>query len=185
LNELSGITGVNGVNGGFVSRIVIQSDNRILIGGLFPLVNGQPRNSIARLMPDGALDESLQIVMDANSPYSLESSPIVDTIELQDGGRVICGGQQLYVNNGCPIPLLRRWLDRPSFMEGVKPANGTNVVTIRVPAGITNRIQFKTNLDDSAWIDLPGEIVGSANDAAVVTTDEVGNAKSRFYRLVR
>jgi uncharacterized delta-60 repeat protein len=41
-----------------VWSISLQDDGRILIGGLFQTVNGQPRNGVARLHPDGRLDES-------------------------------------------------------------------------------------------------------------------------------
>ncbi len=41
-----------------VETLVVQNDGRILIGGNFHGVGGQPRNHLARLHPDGSLDTS-------------------------------------------------------------------------------------------------------------------------------
>ena len=46
-----------GADGG-VSTIAVQSDGKIVVGGLFTLLGGQPRNYIGRLNPDGTLDTS-------------------------------------------------------------------------------------------------------------------------------
>src|SRR5688572_12795424 len=42
----------------WVQSIVVQSDGKILIGGYFTLVNGVSRNLIARLNPDGLVDNT-------------------------------------------------------------------------------------------------------------------------------
>jgi hypothetical protein len=41
---------------------------KVIVGGGFSSVGGQPRNSIARYMPDGALDPNFQIGLGANGP---------------------------------------------------------------------------------------------------------------------
>src|SRR5207249_7346380 len=41
-----------------ITDVVLQDDDRILICGTFTNVNGIARNRIARLRPDGSLDES-------------------------------------------------------------------------------------------------------------------------------
>jgi len=43
---------------GDLEAIAVQADGRILIGGQFSLVNGQPRQNLARLNADGSLDDS-------------------------------------------------------------------------------------------------------------------------------
>jgi len=45
---------------GSVHAIVIQPDGQILIGGVFATVNGVSMNHIARLNPDGSIDESFR-----------------------------------------------------------------------------------------------------------------------------
>jgi uncharacterized delta-60 repeat protein len=49
---LSGLSGPDNV----VNAIVIQPDNKIILGGAFANVNGTARNRLARLNPDGSLD---------------------------------------------------------------------------------------------------------------------------------
>ncbi len=43
---------------GRIHALTLQSDGRLLIGGYIQSYQGAPRNSVARLMPDGALDTS-------------------------------------------------------------------------------------------------------------------------------
>ena len=50
---------------GEVNAIAVQSDDKIIIGGNFEMVNGVPRNNIARLNADGSLDMNWN--PDANS----------------------------------------------------------------------------------------------------------------------
>jgi uncharacterized delta-60 repeat protein len=77
----------NIVFGPQVSAIVLQPDGKILIGGPFSVVQGQPRNSIARLNADGSLDTSF------SAPTSLSSK--VSSIALQPDGRIL-------INTGIP-----------------------------------------------------------------------------------
>ena len=44
------------------------------------------------------------------------------------------------------------------------------------------RVQFKTNLADSAWYDLSGDVTAAANTATKTDTT-LGNAQQRFYRI--
>src|SRR3954471_23305082 len=45
-------------SGAQVFAVALQPDGKILIGGAFASVEGQPRANVARLNPDGALDPS-------------------------------------------------------------------------------------------------------------------------------
>lgn len=67
-----------------VRSIVVQSDGRILIGGLFTSVNGSPLNNLARLLPTGALDSSFVPGVGGDRP--------VFTIALQSDGKILVGG---------------------------------------------------------------------------------------------
>lgn len=55
-----------------VESVILQPDGKILIGGRFTTVNGVRRNQIARLNPDGSLDESLngEVGRDPIPPFS-------------------------------------------------------------------------------------------------------------------
>src|SRR5262249_32304557 len=42
---------------GYVSTIALQADGKVVVGGLFSMVGGQPRTNLARVHPDGSLDQ--------------------------------------------------------------------------------------------------------------------------------
>lgn len=74
----------SGVNNS-VFAVAVQSDDRIVIGGLFTNVNGTERNGAARLNPDGNLDMSfLAAGSGANAPLY--------AIALQSDGKIVIGG---------------------------------------------------------------------------------------------
>jgi uncharacterized delta-60 repeat protein len=62
----------------------LQSDGKIIIGGVFTAYNGTARNRIARLNTDGTLDASFNPGTGADS--------IVLTTSLQSDGKIIIGG---------------------------------------------------------------------------------------------
>jgi uncharacterized repeat protein (TIGR01451 family)/uncharacterized delta-60 repeat protein len=68
-----------------IRTIALQSDEHILIGGLFTNVNGTARSRIARLNPDGSLDASFNPGVGAND--------FVSTIAIQPDNRILVGGQ--------------------------------------------------------------------------------------------
>jgi uncharacterized delta-60 repeat protein len=76
-----------GANGS-VNAIVLQSDGRIVVAGLFTLIGGggsgsTPRNRIARLHPDGSIDGS----------FDPDANGLVSAIAIQWDGAVLIGGE--------------------------------------------------------------------------------------------
>src|SRR5262249_9688143 len=72
---------------GWVNTLTLQADGKILMGGGFSAVNGQPRALIARLNADGTLDD--RFAPQASSGISFGS---VFTTGLQADGRILVGG---------------------------------------------------------------------------------------------
>jgi uncharacterized delta-60 repeat protein len=56
---------------GSVQRVLVQPDQSLIVQGQFNLINGIPVINMARLFPDGHLDESFQL--DQNESYQFES----------------------------------------------------------------------------------------------------------------
>ena len=68
-----------------VFAMALQSDGKVLIGGLFTAVNNAPRNRLARLNADGTLDTAfLAIAAGANNS--------VRAIAVQSDGSIVFGG---------------------------------------------------------------------------------------------
>jgi uncharacterized delta-60 repeat protein len=68
--------------GGNVSSIAIQPDGKILAGGPFSMMGGQPRNGIARLDPVTGLADS----------WNPNADGIIFTIALQPDGKILASG---------------------------------------------------------------------------------------------
>ncbi len=74
-----------------VRLVGVQEDGRILVGGFFTEFNGMVRNRVARLMPDGSLDDSFDVGAGANgSVYSMA---------VQSDGKILVGGSFSTFNN--------------------------------------------------------------------------------------
>jgi uncharacterized delta-60 repeat protein len=69
-------------NGYTMGVIVVQADGKILLGGDFTTISGQPRNHIARLNADGTLDTS----------FNPNANRSVETIAVQADGKILIGG---------------------------------------------------------------------------------------------
>ena len=65
-----------------ISASIVQPDGKMLIGGTFSSVLGQPRYNIARLNADGTLDASF-------NPFATGS---VECMALQADGKILIGG---------------------------------------------------------------------------------------------
>lgn len=73
--------------GGTVYAVAVQPDGKIVIGGLFNTVNQSPRNNLARLNPDGSLDDSF--VADSGAGiFGTVYALAVDSV-----GQIVVGGQ--------------------------------------------------------------------------------------------
>jgi uncharacterized delta-60 repeat protein len=67
-----------------VRAVAIQPDGRVVVAGFFTRFNGVPRNRIARLLPDGGLDESF----DPGAGLSDNAHIVL----LQSDGKILVGG---------------------------------------------------------------------------------------------
>ena len=76
------------ITGGFFSpsifAVAAQTDGKILIGGIFDTVNGEPRVNLARLQPDGSLDATFEA--------ALTNLPTLQGIAVQPDGRIVIVG---------------------------------------------------------------------------------------------
>ncbi len=76
----------SGANGE-IYALAIQTDGKILIGGIFTDYNGSSRNRIARLNADGTLDTTFNVGTGAGG-----TGASVNTIAVQADGKILIGG---------------------------------------------------------------------------------------------
>jgi uncharacterized delta-60 repeat protein len=85
LNEITCDSFDPGIGGGnrlYVAALAIQPDGKILAGGCFSALCGQPRSSLARLSADGALDPL----------FSASTDGTVSALVIQPDGKIVVGG---------------------------------------------------------------------------------------------
>ena len=71
---------------GTISALSVLTDGKIIIGGDFSLIDGQPRDNIARLHPDGTLDTTF------NPGAGTGSSDKVSALVVQPDGKIVVAG---------------------------------------------------------------------------------------------
>src|SRR6185312_15329835 len=77
---------------GSIRALVMQLDNKILIGGSFTNFNGTVANRIVRLNADGSLDTNFLAAIGSGA------SATVEAIALQPDNRILLSGQFTSVN---------------------------------------------------------------------------------------
>ena len=75
-----------GGNSPFVDSLVVQADGKILVGGRFRTLGGQPRDSLGRLNADGTLDTSFYPKVGIFAPH-------VHCLVVQADGKILVGGE--------------------------------------------------------------------------------------------
>lgn len=76
-----------------VNAIVVQPDQRLVIGGFFDSVNEQPRVNVARLLPTGELDPEF------NPGLKVGGNPVeVHSLALEADGSILLGGTFEFVD---------------------------------------------------------------------------------------
>lgn len=86
----SGLSGIDGYSE-FANAIAVQTDGKVVVGGLFTTINGVPRGGLARLHSDGSLDSSFGDGMAGTDPW-------VTSMFLQGDGKAVIGGYFTTVN---------------------------------------------------------------------------------------
>jgi len=99
-------TGDNSGFNGEVNTIAIQSDGKILVGGIFSQLNGNTRNYLVRLNSDGTEDTTFYtnlILTGDNSGFNSN----IKTITIQSDGKILVGGEFTTLNGNTRNYLVR------------------------------------------------------------------------------
>ena len=120
---------------GAVVATIIQSDGKIIVGGPFTNFNGVSRAGIARLNPNGTLDNSFDpgtgFLIDNNGAYGA-----VYSLSIQSDGKIIVGGIfTLY--NGIPVNSIVRINSNGSFDASFNIGSGFTTSSSVATAGLS------------------------------------------------
>ncbi len=124
---------------GAVRSLALQNDGKIIIGGTFTRFDGQTRNRLARLQPDGSLEglETFQIGVGVVG----DSSAVVSSIALQADGKILLGGRFERVAGESRNNLARLLPNgsvesRETFHPGDGPNGSVNALLVKQDGGI-------------------------------------------------
>ncbi len=163
-------TGVNGP----VYAIAAQSDGRVLIGGEFSIVNDIPRNNIARLNPDGSVDETFNPGLGADAP--------VRAIALQFDQKILIGGLFNSVSSVGRAHVARLNVDG-TLDESFDPPGGADGAVYALAVQRDGRIVVGG--DFLAMNGLPtGRIARLNADGSTDTTVNFGSGANSFINVV-
>jgi uncharacterized delta-60 repeat protein len=126
-----------------VYSLALQADGKVLLGGDFAALNGQPRKSLGRLNPNGTLDDSFN--PGADGPVS--------ALALQTDGSLLAGGS--FANlDGQPRSQLGRLLPTDPAINFLS-FDGSTIAWER--GGTSPEVwlpTFQTYVDGTGWVDL-------------------------------
>jgi uncharacterized delta-60 repeat protein len=160
-----------------------QADGRIIIGGHFTWSGGTNRNSIARLNPNGTLDESFDPGTGISAlPHSAVAR--IFAIAVQPDGNVLIGGNFNGVKETSRWMIARLFGDTPVALNNPFPSGASIILNWHTISNRTYRVQYKDHLSAERWVDLPGDVQAQGPTASKVdATAESG--RQRFYRVMR
>jgi len=160
----SGFDPGTGLNN-YAESIIVQSDNKLLLGGNFTTVNGTSRAYLARVNADGAVDTTFAPGTGANN--------VVYALGLQSDGKVVSGGAFTSFNGTSQNRLTRLNGDANNAASAdqqacgtytVLPGHNSNDLTV---SAITSANVIATTGDTSTATTIPsGENL--ADNAALV-----------------
>lgn len=155
-----------------IKALAIQPDGRILVGGSFMTIDGQPRRRLARLLPDGALDPTFVAGADQD----------IWAIAVQPDGKIIVAGGFTEINgearqniarlhqNGAVDPTFLATADQFVLTLALQPdgklilGGDFNQVNGQVRKGLT-RLNPDGSLDSTFQADTSGRIISLALQA--------------------
>ncbi len=140
----------NANSGGSIFSIAVQSDGKILAGGVFTNIGGQLRNRIARLDGTSGLADTWNPNAD-NAVYS---------IALQSDGRVLAGGQFATIG-GQPRNLFARLSNDTAALSTLSVTQTTLTLTRDGSAPQFNRVIFEQSINNGATWTLLGTAMNS------------------------
>ena len=104
----------------FISTISIQSDGKIIIGGVFTIYNGTAINRIARLNSNGTIDPTFSVGAGANAAVYASS--------IQSDGKIIIGGSFTSVNGVARTRVARINTDGSTDLTFTTGTGANNIV---------------------------------------------------------
>jgi uncharacterized repeat protein (TIGR01451 family)/uncharacterized delta-60 repeat protein len=133
--KFSSTSQVEGANSS-IRTTVVQTDGRILIGGLFTNVNNVNNSYIARLNYDGSLDSTFNPGGGADNPVYA----IAETFDTNGNRKIVIGGSFVTINGNLNSPSAFAQLNNDGSVDATFNATGANGTVYAVQVYSTNDV---------------------------------------------
>ena len=154
-------TGIGG-HQPWVFAIAVQSDGKLIVGGIFDTFNGISRNGIVRLNPDGSVDGGFN----PGTGLSGEDSRVA-SISLQPDGKILVGGYFTSANSSCIARFNTNGTPDNSFNPGSGAAGIVSALAVQPDGGVILGGSFNavngTNRNRIARLNADGSLDNSFN----------------------
>jgi len=127
-----------------VHCLAVQADGKIVVGGYFTTLNGQPRNCIGRLNSNGTVDPSFNPGLGGNNGYCF-----VNCLAVQADGKILVGGYFIALG-GQPRSCIGRLNPDGTLDTDFNPGAGSSVYCLAVQADGKILVGGTFNRNDSA-----------------------------------
>jgi len=160
------------VGGLFTYSGSVSNTGDVVLTNVF-VVSSQPNANTLVLGPIELAPREMK-VFSGSYPVTTNSNPATDIVTAR--GTDTCQARTVIASANCfgllAVPTI----------TSVEIANGMATVTWTAEPGTVYALQYKTNIHDPNWINVPGNVTGSGNTAS--KNDVVGVTKQRVYRIV-
>jgi uncharacterized delta-60 repeat protein len=168
----------------YVHSIALQSDGKVLVGGLFSVTNGTSGNNIARLNVDGSLDSTF-------GPCLVDGGNVgsdVFSVVVQPDGRLLIGGSIGRVNGVTRERVARLLGDAATLVFGPVRDGGDFVARFQGTPGFDYTIEHMENLSSANWQKLTNRSAPTTDTGFGIGVFELRDLilplGQRFYRAV-
>ncbi|AVT06504.1 hypothetical protein C7Y68_13675 [Paracidovorax avenae] len=135
-----------------INDLSVQADGKLIVAGLFTQLNGNERIRIARINANGAIDENLNVAVDAG----------INSLALQMDGKIFLGGQFSSVAGQSRARIARLSVPEAALQSLQVSNDGTRLSWMRSGTGpVATNVRFSmattSNAAENDWTDLgPG-----------------------------
>jgi len=160
---------------GTVNSIALQTDGRMLIGGLFSRFSGQTRYNLCRLNSDGSLDTTFTANLSSGPSYSARA------VAIQADGKILVGGLFTTVA-GVSRPNLARLSNNVPSTATLELAASTVTWLRGGSSPEVWRTTFEASTDGTNWFYLGnGEPMAGGWQLAGATVPEGADIRARGF----
>lgn len=162
---------------GHAPRVAVQKDGRIVLGGFFDSVNGEPARYLTRLNSDGSIDRAFHRRFDPTEQFPLN----IPVVALSRSGATsepesVTAASTPPHDPGLPLPAEVRIIGMEITAEGAV------ILKVQAQPGRRYVLQASKHFDNPAWENVSTILQTTAGDFELRDPDAAQDP-SRFYRI--